>query len=153
MKCKSKLLVICWTLKRIFPCDSKTCVYSCLCICFIAQAEGEGCPSPCPMSPIVGAGLWLSCLGLSLGCILELKEKRESRQVEREMEPGQYSDQGSTLMSENTLYKEEGRPIPSHAKFLWSCQISLVVGTLEDHSLVLTLEDLGEPVQPQAGSR
>jgi hypothetical protein len=29
-----------------------------------------------------------------------------------------HSDQGSILMSTNTLYKEEGRPIPSHAKFL-----------------------------------
>jgi hypothetical protein len=38
-------------------------------------------------------GLRLSCLGSSLGCILELKEKRESRWVEREMEPRQYSDQ------------------------------------------------------------
>jgi hypothetical protein len=53
----------------------------------------------------------------------------------------------------NTLYKEEGRPIPSHAKFLSSCQISLLVGTREDHSSVLTLEDLEEPVQPQAGGR
>jgi hypothetical protein len=60
----------------------------------------------------VGAGLQLSCLGSSLGYILELKEKRESRWVEREMEPRQYSDQGSTLMSANTLYKEEGGPFP-----------------------------------------
>jgi hypothetical protein len=55
---------------------------------------------------------------LSLGCTSELKENRESRRVEREMEPRQYSDQGSTLMLANTLYKEEERPIPSHAKFL-----------------------------------
>jgi hypothetical protein len=48
---------------------------------------------------------------------LELKEKRESRCVEREMEPRQYSDQGSTLMPLNTLYKGKGRPIPGHAKF------------------------------------
>ena len=31
----------------------------------------------------VGAGLWLSCPGSSLGGILELEEKRESRQVEK----------------------------------------------------------------------
>jgi hypothetical protein len=31
----------------------------------------------------VGAGLWLSCPGSSLGGILELKEKRESRWVEK----------------------------------------------------------------------
>jgi hypothetical protein len=49
---------------------------------------------------------------------LELKEKRESRWVEKEMDPRQYFDQGLTLMSANTLYKEEGRPIPSQAKFL-----------------------------------
>jgi hypothetical protein len=67
---------------------------------------------------IVGASLRLSYLGSSLGCILELKEKRGSRRVKREMESRQYSDQDSTLMSGNTLYKEEGRPIPSHAKFL-----------------------------------
>ena len=78
---------------------------------------------------IVRASPQLSSLGSRLGCILELKEKRESRRVEREMEPRQYSDQGSALMSANTLYKEEGRPIPSHAKFLCSCQISLLVGT------------------------
>jgi hypothetical protein len=45
----------------------------------------------------VGAGLWLSCLGLSLGGILEMKEKSESRQVEREMEPRHYSDQDSNV--------------------------------------------------------
>ena len=45
----------------------------------------------------VGAGLRLSCLGSSLGGILELKEKRESRRVEREMEPRQYSDQDSNF--------------------------------------------------------
>ena len=45
----------------------------------------------------VGAGLRLSCLGSSLGGILELKEKRESRQVEREMESRQYSDQDSNV--------------------------------------------------------
>ena len=66
---------------------------------------------------IVGAGLQLSCLGSSLGCILELKEKRESRRVKKEMESRLYSDQGSTLMSANMLYKE-GRPIPSLPKFL-----------------------------------
>ena len=71
-----------------------------------------------PVGPLVGAGLQLSCLGSSLGCILELKEKRESRWVEKEMDPRQYFDQGLTLMSANTLYKEEGRPIPSQAKFL-----------------------------------
>ena len=51
------------------------------------------------------------------------------------MESRQYSDQDSTLMSANMLYKEEGRPIPSQAKFLSSCQISLLVGTCENHSL------------------
>jgi hypothetical protein len=71
-----------------------------------------------PVGPLVGAGLQLSCLGSSLGCILELKEKRKSRWVKREMESSLYSDQNSTLMSANMLYKEEGRPIPSHAKFL-----------------------------------
>ena len=45
----------------------------------------------------VEAGLQLSCLGSSLGGILELKEKRESRRVEREMEPRQYSDQDSNV--------------------------------------------------------
>jgi hypothetical protein len=66
--------------------------------------------------------------------ILELEEKRESggREI---MESRQYSDQDSTLMSANMLYKEEGRPIPSQAKFLSSCQISLLVGTCENHSL------------------
>jgi hypothetical protein len=54
-------------------------------------------------------------------------------------------------MSANTLYKEEGRPIPSQAKFLCRSQISLLVGTSEDHSLVLTLENLRQ-VGPQAGS-
>ena len=49
--------------------------------------------------------------------ILELEEKRESRGREI-MESRQYSDQDSTLMSANMLYKEEGRPIPSQAKFL-----------------------------------
>jgi hypothetical protein len=34
------------------------------------------------------------------------------------MEPRQNSDQGSILMAMDTLYKGEGRPIPSHAKFL-----------------------------------
>jgi hypothetical protein len=45
----------------------------------------------------VGADLWLSCLGSSLGGILELNKKRESRWVEREMEPRQYSDQDSNF--------------------------------------------------------
>ena len=45
----------------------------------------------------VGAGLRLSCLGSSLGGILELKEKREYRLVEREMEPRQYIDQDSNV--------------------------------------------------------
>jgi hypothetical protein len=66
----------------------------------------------------VGVSLQLSCLGSSLGGILELKEEREFRREERKMEPRQYSDQGSTLMLANTPYKEEGRPIRSHAKFL-----------------------------------
>jgi hypothetical protein len=44
----------------------------------------------------VGAGLRLSCLGSSLGGIFELKEK-ETRRREREMEPRQYSDQGSNF--------------------------------------------------------
>jgi hypothetical protein len=66
----------------------------------------------------IGAGLRFSCLGSSLGCILELKEKRESWWVKREMESRLYSDQDSTLMSANSLYKEEGRPIPGHAEFL-----------------------------------
>jgi hypothetical protein len=52
------------------------------------------------------------------GYILELKEKRESMRVKREMESRLYSDQDSTLMLANMLYKEEGRLIPSHAKFL-----------------------------------
>ena len=43
----------------------------------------------------MGAGLQLSCLGLSLGGSLELKEK-ESR-WKREMEPRQYSDQDSNF--------------------------------------------------------
>ena len=75
-------------------------------------------PRPHMGHQFVGASLWLSCLGSSLGCILELKEKRESRRVKREMESRLYSDQDSTLMLANMLYKEEGRPIPSHAKFL-----------------------------------
>ena len=75
-------------------------------------------PRPHVGCQFVGAGLRLSCLGLSLEGILELKEKRESRQVEREMDPRQYSDQGSSLMVADTLYKGEGRPIPSQAKFL-----------------------------------
>jgi hypothetical protein len=29
-----------------------------------------------------------------------------------------FPDESSTLMSVNMLYKEEGRPIPSHSKFL-----------------------------------
>ena len=66
----------------------------------------------------VGAGLRLSCLGSSLGGILELKEKESRQKRERDMEPRQDSDQGSTLMAADTLYKGEGRPIPSHAKFL-----------------------------------
>ena len=53
----------------------------------------------------------------------------------------------------DTLYKGEGSPIPSHTKFLWRCQISLLVGTWENHSSKLTPEDLGEQVLPQAGSR
>jgi hypothetical protein len=56
--------------------------------------------------------------GFEPGCILELKEKRESRRVKREMESRLYSDQDSTLMSAKMLYKEEERPIPSHTKFL-----------------------------------
>jgi hypothetical protein len=40
----------------------------------------------------------------------------EKRGLETELR--QDSDQSSTLISANTLYKEEGRPIPSHAKFL-----------------------------------
>ena len=51
------------------------------------------------------------------------------------------------------LYKEEGRPIPSHKRFLRSCQISLLLRTQENHSSLLTLEDLGELIQPQAGGR
>jgi hypothetical protein len=35
------------------------------------------------MSTFVGAGLRLSCLGSSLEGILELKEKREPRRVEK----------------------------------------------------------------------
>jgi hypothetical protein len=35
------------------------------------------------MPKSVGASLWFSCLGFNLGGILELKEKRESRQVEK----------------------------------------------------------------------
>ena len=73
-------------------------------------------PRPQVGPQFVGASLQFLCLGSSLGCILELKEKRESRQVKREMESRLYSD--STLMLANTLYKEEGRPIPSQAKFL-----------------------------------
>ena len=49
-------------------------------------------------SPTVGEGLWLSCLGSSLGYILKLKEKRESRRVNNEMESRLNSDQDSTLM-------------------------------------------------------
>ena len=75
-------------------------------------------PRPHVGCKFVGAGLWLSCMGLSLGCILELKEKRESRRVKREMESRLYSDQDSTLISANKLHKEERRPIPSHTKFL-----------------------------------
>ena len=45
-------------------------------------------------------------------------KKRNLGGREREMEPIQDSDQGSTLMAADTLYKGEGRPIPSHAKFL-----------------------------------
>ena len=67
---------------------------------------------------VVGASLRLSCRGSSLGGILELKGKSESRQVEREMKPRPYSDQGYTLMVVDRLYKGEGRPIPSQAKFL-----------------------------------
>ena len=48
--------------------------------------------------------------------MLKVKESRQKR--EREMEPRQDPDQGSTLMAADTLYKGEGRPIPSHAKFL-----------------------------------
>ena len=66
---------------------------------------------------------------------------------EKEWKQEKYSDQGSILMSANNLYKEEGRPIPSQAKFLCSSEISLLVGTLQDHNLVLTLENLGH-VQP-----
>jgi hypothetical protein len=54
-------------------------------------------PKLSPPTAPVGAGLRLSYLGLSLGGILELKEKREFRQVEREMEPRQYSDQDSNV--------------------------------------------------------
>jgi hypothetical protein len=41
---------------------------------------------------------------------LATRERMEPRQIKK-------SDQSSTLMLVNTLYKEEGRPIPSHAKF------------------------------------
>lgn len=66
----------------------------------------------------VGDGLRLSCPGSNLGGILELKEKESRRKREREIEPRQDSDQASTLMAADTLCKGEGRPIPSHAKFL-----------------------------------
>jgi hypothetical protein len=46
------------------------------------------------------------------------KKKRGSRRIKKEMESRLNSDQDSTLMLANTLYKEEGRPIPNHAKFL-----------------------------------
>jgi hypothetical protein len=49
---------------------------------------------------------------------LELKEKESRRKREREKEPRGDSDQDSTLMEVDTIYKGEGRPIPSHAKFL-----------------------------------
>jgi hypothetical protein len=43
--------------------------------------------------------------------------KRNLGGREKEIEPRQDSVQGSTLMVVDTLYKGEGRPIPSHAKF------------------------------------
>jgi hypothetical protein len=89
-----------------------------------------------------------------MGGILELKEKESRQKREREMEPRQDSDQGSTLMVADMLYKGEGRPIPSHAKFLVklseqpfssNSQFTVCRNSQEIHSLQLTLEDLGEP--------
>lgn len=75
-------------------------------------------PRPRVGCQFVGDGLRLSCPGSNLGGILELKEKESRRKREREIEPRQDSDQASTLMAADTLCKGEGRPIPSHAKFL-----------------------------------
>ena len=50
--------------------------------------------------------------------ILESGREEGARQTRERCNQDSHSDQGSILMSANTLYKEEGRPIPSHAKFL-----------------------------------
>ena len=44
-------------------------------------------------------------------------------------------------MSANTLYKEKGRPVPGQASSLQVDSFSLLVGTREDHSSLLTLSD------------
>jgi hypothetical protein len=62
------------------------------------------------LGPACGSHVWEAC-------ILELKEK-ESRQKRERNGTKTDSDQGSTLMAVDMLYKGEGRPIPSHTKFL-----------------------------------
>jgi hypothetical protein len=48
-----------------------------------------------------------------------LETEREGNYATRERwNQDNMSDQGSTLMLATTLNKEEGKPIPSHAKFL-----------------------------------
>ena len=52
--------------------------------------------------------------GSSLGGILELEEKRESRRVERDMKPRPDSDQGSNFIVVTLVMKEGGGdPIPA----------------------------------------
>ena len=73
---------------------------------------------PCTgvLCPSSGSHVWVL---IWKGSLETWKRRGGTRQLERERRnQDKLSDQGSILMSANTLYKEEGRPIPSHAKFL-----------------------------------
>ena len=67
-----------------------------------------------------GSGIW--CLAsrsqvwvLAWKGILETWKRRGARLRKIRMEPRQGSAQGLILKSANTLYKEEGRPVPGQA--------------------------------------
>ena len=73
-------------------------------------------PRPRVGHQIVGAGLRLSCLGLSLGYNLELKE-RETRQKRERWNQDRILIKAQMFNNKIYAYKER-EAIPSHAKFL-----------------------------------
>jgi hypothetical protein len=90
----------------------------------------------------VGVSLRLSCLGLSLGGNLELKES-ETRWTRERWNQDRILIKAQ--MFNNSLGFIKREPLPQ-SSFLQSCQNSLLAETRQIHSLLITLENLGELV-------